>query len=96
MTHIELGEELEKSLDEYLIWHAALERKGEHAMQPITQIKVKLIGEDGNAFYILGKVAQAMRDAGYDMDFVNEFMSQATAGDYDHLLQVVMTYVTVE
>ncbi len=65
-------------------------------METITQIKVKLIGEDGNAFYILGKVSKALRRAGYDKQFVDDFITQATAGDYDNLLQVVMTYVDVE
>ena len=28
---------------------------------PITNLKVKLIGEDGNAFYILGKVRATLQ-----------------------------------
>jgi hypothetical protein len=37
--------------------------------EPKTDVKVKLIGEDGNAFYILGKVCKALRDAGYGFHF---------------------------
>ena len=33
-------------------------------MEPKTDVKVKLVQEDGNAFYILGKVSQAMRKGG--------------------------------
>ena len=35
--------------------------------EPKTNVKGKLIGEDGNAFYILGKVCKALRDAGYPL-----------------------------
>ena len=58
------------------------------------RIKVKLIGEDGNAFFILGTVRKALRDAGLKEE-ANEFMEKATSGDYDHLLAVVMEYVDV-
>jgi uncharacterized protein YbgA (DUF1722 family) len=64
--------------------------------QPHTEVKVQLIGEDGNAFNILGKVSRALREAGYSDDFIREYQSQAMSGDYDNLLQVTMQYVDVE
>ena len=64
--------------------------------RPITDVKVKLIGEDGNAFAILGKVSKALRKAGYDLDFIKVYQDQATAGDYDNLLQTTMLYVHME
>jgi hypothetical protein len=60
-----------------------------------TDVEVRLVGEDGNAFGILGRVSKALRKAGYDQDFVNGYMKEATAGDYDHLLLVTMDYVHV-
>ena len=60
-----------------------------------TNIKVKLVGEDGNAFAILGKVKQALRRAGKD-DLATQYIKEATTGDFDHLLQVTMEYVDVE
>ena len=42
--------------------------------------KVKLIGEDGNAFYILGKVSRALKDAGMH-NKAEEFLKEATSGD---------------
>lgn len=57
--------------------------------------KVKLIGRDGNAFFIIGTVKKALLDAGMEHE-ADEFMRKATAGDYNHLLQVVMEYVDVE
>ncbi|OPL09435.1 MAG: hypothetical protein AVO38_10935 [delta proteobacterium ML8_D] len=64
-------------------------------MEPKTSITVKLIGEDGNAFNILGKVSKALRRNGH-ADLVDEYMKEATAGDYNHLLQTTMKYVHVD
>lgn len=63
--------------------------------EPITKIKVKLIGNDGNAFVILGTVQKALKDHGRS-DLVDEFLKEAMSGDYDHLLQTCCKYVEVE
>lgn len=57
------------------------------------EVKVKLVGEDGNAFAILGKVRQAMKRAKLPAEEIKQFTDEATAGDYDHLLQTVMQWV---
>ena len=59
-------------------------------------ITVKITDDDGNAFYILGKVMKALREAGLDKQEVDLFYKDATSGDYDHLLQTVMRWVNVE
>ena len=56
---------------------------------------VKLIGEDGNAFAILGRVKRALVQAGMREE-AEAFLKEATAGDYDNLLMVVQKYVDVE
>ena len=56
---------------------------------------VKLIGEDGNAFYIMGKVVKAMKMSGYSQDEIKEYQTKAMSGDYDHLLATTMDYVDV-
>jgi len=61
-----------------------------------TGIKVKLVGEDGNAFYILGKVRQALRRGGKGKEFIDAFTAEATSGDYYHLLATCMKVVEVE
>jgi len=63
--------------------------------QPKTDVTVKLTGENGNAFAILGKVNKALRRAGYP-EQAKAYMDEAMSGDYDHLLQVTMQYVEVE
>ena len=58
-------------------------------------VTVRLVGQDGNAFMVLGLVSKALKRAGHG-DAVDEFMKEATSGDYDHLLQTCMAWVEVE
>ena len=58
-------------------------------------VKVKLAGEDGNAFAILARVDRAMRDAGIDKEERDAFRDEATSGDYNNLLATVMNWVEV-
>ncbi len=60
-----------------------------------TKPKLKLIGEDGNAFSILGRAKKALIEAGRENE-VEGFMEEATSGDYGHLLRVVMEWFEVE
>lgn len=57
--------------------------------------EVRLTGEDGNAFFILGKVRKAMVKAGASSEELDGFMKKATNGDYDNLLVTCMEYVDV-
>lgn len=58
-------------------------------------IKITLVGTDGNAFAVLGKTTGALRRAGVSKEQRDEFMKAATSGSYDHLLQTVMQWVEV-
>lgn len=59
-------------------------------------IEVELIGRDGNAFGILAAVRKEMnKDPDIEKVDIDEFLAQATSGDYYHLLQVVKEWVTV-
>lgn len=57
--------------------------------------RVKLVGEDGNAFAIMGRVANALKRAGYSQEEIKRYIDEATAGDYNHLLAVTMKRVEV-
>jgi hypothetical protein len=57
-------------------------------MKPV----LKLTGEDGNAFAILGKASRVARENNMDWDNIAR---EATAGDYDNLLCVMMKYFDV-
>jgi hypothetical protein len=58
-------------------------------------VKVKLVGRDGNAFAILGRVTKEMRRHGLDDAEVKAFMAEATSGDYNNLLATAMRWVSV-
>ena len=57
---------------------------------------VKLTGNDGNAFAVMGAVTSALRRAGYTNEEVHEYQSQAMSGDYNNLLAVSMRWANVE
>lgn len=57
-------------------------------------IVVPLVGKDGNAFAILGRVITAMRRGGCTEEEIDAFKTEATSGDYSHLLNTVMKTVS--
>lgn len=59
--------------------------------EPITDIKLKLVGEDGNAFSIIGRARQALRRNGR-ADLVEQFTKECTSGDYANLLATCARY----
>jgi hypothetical protein len=54
-----------------------------------------LIGDDGNAFSILGKARRALLLAGRGDEWA-AFVAEATSADYDRLLATVMEWFEVE
>ena len=63
---------------------------------PETKPTVKLIGHDGNAFSIMGRVKNALMQAGADKEYVDKYLKESTVADYSYLLAVSMEYVNVE
>ena len=57
-------------------------------------VEVQLVGEDGNAFSILGRVSRALRQAGYSKEARDAYQEAATSGDYDTLLAVTLDWTT--
>lgn len=57
-------------------------------------VHVQLTDEDGNAFFIIGRVRRALRQAGVDEAEIEAFSAEAMAGNYDHVLQTVMRWVS--
>ncbi len=55
-----------------------------------------LLGEDGNAFAIMGRAKAALRLAGADGEYIGQYVTEAVQGDYDHFLRVTMEYVNVQ
>ncbi len=57
---------------------------------------VKLIGQDGNAFMILGLCQRAAKKAGWTQEQWSTVRDEMMAGDYNNLLCVAMDYFDVE
>lgn len=59
------------------------------------EIKVQLVGNDGNAYAILGNVRANLRRAGVSEVEIKEFMEEAMSGNYNHLLNTCSSWVDV-
>ena len=59
------------------------------------EIVVHISGRDGNAFAVLGHCRSAAEEAGLPEDEIASFTTEATAGDYDHLLQTAMRWFDI-
>jgi hypothetical protein len=59
----------------------------------IKKAKVRLAGEDGNAWAIMGRVSAGLRRAGNTKEVIDAYTKDAMAGDYNHLLRVSMDHV---
>ena len=62
---------------------------------PLTNVRVRLIGKNGNCYVILAVVKDALIKAGHP-DLAKRYVEEATKGDYDNLLRVTMEYVEVD
>ena len=62
---------------------------------PLTNAVVQIIGKDSNAFVILGYVRRCILSSNHP-ELADDFMREATAGDYNHLLITCMRYVTIK
>ena len=71
---------------------SSLRNEGMNIKYP--HIKVKLSGEDGNAFAILGRVSKALRRERVPLEERKKFQAEATATDYNNVLQTVMRWVS--
>ena len=58
-----------------------------------TGVKVQLVGKDGNAYAIMGRVVEAMKKAGVPKDVQQLYQQECIKGNYDHLLCMTLSYV---
>ena len=57
--------------------------------------ELKLIGEDGNVFFILGMAMRAMKKAGWDNEKIKAFQKEAMSGDYNNVLRLCSEHFEV-
>ena len=59
------------------------------AMKPkYPDIKVQMVGRDGNAFSILGRVTKALRNARVPIEERKKFQAEATKTDYNGFFEL--------
>ena len=59
------------------------------------EVEVRLTGEDGNAYAIIGNVSRALKRSGVSAEEVTAFQDEAMSGDYDNVLRTAMRWVSV-
>lgn len=64
--------------------------------KPKIKPTVKLIGNSGNSFFIIGTINKALRKHGADKEYIDQFIKEATSGNYDNVLRTAMKYVDVK
>lgn len=58
------------------------------------RVRLSLEGLNGNAFNLLGTFQVAARFQGWSDEDIKAVCDEATAGDYDHLLRVLIAHTT--
>ena len=64
-------------------------------MPKYPEIEVELVGQDGNAFAIMGAVQKALRKAEVSKDEIDLYLKESMSGDYDNLLRTATEWVSV-
>lgn len=59
-------------------------------------IYVRLVGEDGNAFAIMGRVTEALHYKGVGKAERDLFLKECMSGDYNDLLMTCTRWVTTD
>ena len=67
---------------------------GQHKEETMEVIKapVGLVGEDGDAFAIMGRTIEALRRIGNPPEVIRQYQAEAMSGNFDNLFRVTMEY----
>ena len=63
---------------------------------PARTINFNLIGQDGNAFVLLGGWRRPARREGWSNEDINKVADKATSGDYNNLLSVLSAHCDMD
>ena len=58
--------------------------------------KVQLVGEDGNAFAIMGRCSRAAERAGWSAERLKAVLDEMRSGDYNNLLRAAIKHFDTE
>ena len=60
------------------------------------RIRVRLVGEDADTFFIIARVRLALKQGGVSTDDIKTFTTEAMSGDYPNVIRVVTQWVHVK
>jgi hypothetical protein len=60
------------------------------------EVTVKLVGQKGNVYNLIGLCRRAMLKAGLPPDKWHEFRQEACSKNYDHAIGTMMAWFTVD
>lgn len=63
---------------------------------PAKTVNFNLIGQDGNAFVLLGGWQRQARREGWSNEDINKVIDTATSGDYNNLLSTLSAHCNVD
>lgn len=58
------------------------------------KVVMRLEGLDGNAFSLMGNFSRNARHQGWTKEEIDPVLKECMSGDYNHLLQTLMSHVT--
>lgn len=61
---------------------------------PPKYVELRLVGLDGNAFYLLGAFQRAARRQGWNSEDIEKVLKEAQSSNYDHLIYVLSSHCT--
>jgi hypothetical protein len=64
-------------------------------MTKYPEIEVQILGQDGNAFAIMGTIQKALRKAEVPKEEIDLYLKESMSGDYENLLRTAMRWVSV-
>lgn len=57
--------------------------------------RIRLVGADGNAFFLIGHAMSVAKKAGWTKDRIDAFREEATSGDYDNVLATIAKHFDI-
>jgi hypothetical protein len=56
------------------------------------KLKLRLVGIDGNAFYLMGAFSRQAKKENWSKEEIDKVLTEARSGDYQHLLATLSSY----
>ena len=61
-------------------------------MKTNKKVKLKLVGLDGNAFFLMGTFRKQAKKEGWSEKEIEQVLTECKSGDYNHLIVTLLNY----